>query len=178
MKFESEAERIAYPIINTFAIQNNWKFSYQLKIGLQGGGYESREDYYNHKGLEYESWMESYYDYWEDSSWEFEVYRIDFVLEKHGIKLALEIDGETFHNNDLQKKHDIKKELYLEKNLGYKVIHIPAKEVLYKSYHFKIRLDCFEFVILFGWLVNYVLDIKKEKSILIEKRGLDKFLWS
>ncbi len=46
IKFESPAERLVYPIINTIAIKNKLKLDYQRKFGFQsGGGFSTKEQW-------------------------------------------------------------------------------------------------------------------------------------
>lgn len=137
--FESPAEEKAYPIIEKFAKQYNFDFSYQEEVGWQSGGYANREEYYRTHGYKYESWMDDYYGNWEASSWGSEVYRIDFVLMKKNKRFAIEIDGAQWHTGEVQKKRDQERDYYL-KNEGYIVIRIQAKHVLYNSRIFENKL--------------------------------------
>lgn len=50
----------------------------------------------------------------------------DILLED---KIIIEIDGEQWHSSDEQKEFDMNRDSILEKN-GYKVIRIPAKNVI------------------------------------------------
>lgn len=131
IRFESEIERMVYPIINTLAIQHKLKFTYQKKLGYQSGG------------LTKEDWCmanNKYYDHdessWENYSWECELYRVDFVLESEKIKLAIEIDGEDFHKN---KEKDEKKDSYLMRN-GFKVLRFTGKDVFKSPYRIKEQI--------------------------------------
>ena len=123
LKFESPAEREIFPIINTLTIKNKIKLEYQKKFGFQAGGYSSFEEWCNDNGHEYNGdGMED----WNDSSWDSEKYRADFVLEKEDKKLIIEIDGEAYHQN---KQHEIDRDNYF-RHRGYCVYHIPASDTI------------------------------------------------
>ena len=132
--FESPAERAAYPIINTLCIKNKISFEYQKKFGRQGGGYSSREDYLDEKYYDltedYSNYEYNEYDDWEDTSWSCELYRADFALEKEKTKLIVEIDGEKYHQNAL---HESTRDNYFI-NIGWKILHIPAKKASHSSF--------------------------------------------
>jgi len=136
-RFESPAERIAYPIIRTIAIQNKLEFEYQKKFGFKSGGYRSKEDYCEDNDLEY--YDDGDYDDWEDSSWSCELYRADFVLFSDKLKLIVEIDGKEFHKKefDWQVRKEKSRDRYF-KNKGFDVLHIPANEV--ESYLLKDKI--------------------------------------
>lgn len=128
MKFESPAERKAYPILNTLSIEYDLGFIYQEPVGYQSGGYSTKEEWCRVNNYYYDGDERN----WNDTSWESEKYRIDFVLTTNFIKLAVEIDGKEFHKN---KYKDKAKDDYL-KRMGYDVLRIPAK-IVEDEYEFK-----------------------------------------
>ena len=129
MRFESPAEREAYPILNTISIEYKLGFDFQCPVGYQYGGYSSKEEWCRDNGKYYNGKE----DDWNNSSWESELYRIDFVLTTDYIRLAIEIDGEKYHQNEDKEK---RRDDFL-KSRGFDVLHVPAKMVLFDKYNFK-----------------------------------------
>ena len=128
IRFESPIEAMAYPILHTISIEYDLIFDYQRKIGYQYGGYSTKKEWCRAEG----KWYDGNEDDWNDSSWESELYRIDFVLQTEYIMLAIEIDGEQFHK---YKSRDERKDDYL-RSKGYDVLRVPASLVL-NSFEFK-----------------------------------------
>lgn len=54
-------------------------------------------------------------------------YKVDFVIPE--MKVALEIDGELFHQKSKDKQAAIRDEIISDKLGGYEVIHIPASNI-------------------------------------------------
>ena len=71
MKFESVAEKVAFPIIATFAIEKKLTMDYQM-------------EFYGHNQETDEAYV---------------LYRTDFILYGENFFLIIEIDGVQFHKN-------------------------------------------------------------------------------
>lgn len=122
INFESPIEEIAYPIIKNIASNYDLEFTYQEKFGFQSGGYSSFEDYCHDSGNDYGNFDPE----WEDSSWSCEIYRVDFTLKSSELKIAIELDGEEFHQDKLK---DLQKDRYL-KSQGFHVIRASGSIVV------------------------------------------------
>ena len=158
--FESDAERKAYSYIKKIAEQLNYDLTIQLKI----------------TDWDYKDWVQEKFDCgdWDESdadeyeretgnccTYSFQKYRIDFALQKliygkdclHCDKIAIEIDGEKYHD----AYNDAQKDLFLTER-GWKVLRIKAKEV----YNWKIKDVLNKFFNLGQRNINYYV---KEKEV-------------
>lgn len=61
-------------------------------------------------------------------------FMIDFAFPE--IKLAIEIDGEYWHNLESTKKRDRRKDYFLKNKKGWELIRIPAKDFELHSDHY------------------------------------------
>ena len=61
-------------------------------------------------------------------------FMIDFAFPE--IKLAIEIDGEYWHNLEKTKIKDRRRNYFLGVKKGWEVIHIPAKDFTQHSEHY------------------------------------------
>ena len=122
INFESPIEEIAYPLIKKIAYDYDLEFTYQEKFGYKSGGYSSFENYC----FETEQDFGNFDPEWEDSSWECELYRVDFTLKSTKLKIAIELDGEEFHQD---KWKDLKKDEYLESK-GFHIIRASGSTVV------------------------------------------------
>lgn len=130
--FESPAERIIYPIINTLAIQHKLEFTYQKKFGQQSFGSFTKEDWC----MENNKYYDGDESDWYDPVFTCELYRVDFVLEFGAGKIAIEIDGEAFHKD---KSKDEEKDQYLRER-GYTVLRFSAKDAIYNGYRIRDKI--------------------------------------
>lgn len=127
MEFESEAEKLAYPIIENYANENGYAFEYQQSI----------EETDTKDFVKENEWAEQWTEKNQiDTEYSFEKYRPDFVLENGIHKIIIEIDGKRFHKN---KAKDYRRSRRLILEYGFDmIIRIPAQYALNWQLNYKI----------------------------------------
>jgi very-short-patch-repair endonuclease len=138
-ELESWAERRFYPYLEWVAKQTGMKLALQQKImeaELRNWVEELLE--------EDESFADviAEHDCEEDGcegecrfSYEYEKYRLDFVIWDVTLKVDIEVDGQKWHD----KEKDRQRDEYLTKR-GYHVIRVPAKDVIKKPAEVALRV--------------------------------------
>ena len=67
--------------------------------------------------------------------YEYEKYRLDFVISNSILKVDIEVDGQKWHD----KRKDSQRDEYLAKR-GYHVIRVPAKDIIEKPADVALRI--------------------------------------
>ena len=142
-RWDSPAEEIAFPTIQSFCEKYLWGLEYQVPMVIYGES--GWRDWVLAQGNDYKQvpeWIEREHDYYCEGEpckhvWvsnDYERYIVDFVLTKIGRKVGIEIDGKEWHD----VKKDERRDKELVKDWGFlKIVRIPASDVYRKKQFFK-----------------------------------------
>ncbi|MBI5225046.1 hypothetical protein HY989_04215 [Candidatus Micrarchaeota archaeon] len=121
LEFESEAEQVAYDILSKLSEEYGLTFDYQYSIYehipfssnwrdwvIEKWGTEGVPDWISHasKPENCDNIFDCKYCYTIKEK-DYEKYRLDFLLNKGGKLLNLEIDGRDFHDPEADSKRDL-----------------------------------------------------------------------
>ncbi|TAL46663.1 DUF559 domain-containing protein [archaeon] len=155
--FESPLEEMMHEPIKKLAEKYNFEFIYQLEINgtsmkswFEDKVFDTLGNYDEQTAEELEEWAR---DNAVDTHYSYEKYRIDFALIKKGkIKIAIELDGENFHN----EKADDERDDYLD-SLGFRVLRFKSDRIIGEKARQKTLNEIENF------LIKFSSEVMKEK---------------